>query len=97
MILLCVLVLRTQVNMMVEHWTSIGRALDQYPNKGLIPTVVRQTFQLARCGCTLRVTSIPCYNYLLQVRCRIRECMRVDSFRVKTSLEHSSKLYFVNL
>ena len=24
---------------------------------GSIPTVVRQTFQLARCGCTLRVTS----------------------------------------
>ena len=29
---------------------------------GLIPTVVRQTFQLARCGCTLRVTSQTLYS-----------------------------------
>ena len=27
-----------------------------------IPTVVRQTFQLARCGCTLRVTSQTSYS-----------------------------------
>jgi hypothetical protein len=32
------------------HWTSIPKLADS------IPTVVRQTFQLARCGCTLRVT-----------------------------------------
>ena len=35
---------------LVEHWTSISKVA------GSIPTVVRQTFQLARCGCTLRVT-----------------------------------------
>ena len=34
-----------------EHWTSIPKVA------GLIPTVVRLTFQPARCGCTLRVTS----------------------------------------
>ena len=36
---------------LVEHWTSIPKVA------GSIPTVIRQTFQLARCGCTLRVTS----------------------------------------
>ena len=40
-----------RVAQLAEHWSSI-------PNvAGSIPTVVRQTFQLARCGCTLRVTS----------------------------------------
>ena len=39
------------VAQLVEHWTSIPKVA------GSIPTVVRQTFQLARCGCTLRVTS----------------------------------------
>jgi hypothetical protein len=29
---------------------------------GSIPNVVRQTFQLARCGCTLRVTSQTSYS-----------------------------------
>jgi hypothetical protein len=29
---------------------------------GSIPTVVRQTFQLARCGCTLRVTLETSYS-----------------------------------
>jgi hypothetical protein len=33
------------------HWTSIPKV------SGSIPTVVRQTFQPARCGFTLRVTS----------------------------------------
>ena len=36
---------------LVEHWPSIPKVA------GSIPTVVRQTFQLARCGYTLRVTS----------------------------------------
>ena len=35
---------------LVEQWTDIPKVA------GLIPTVVRQTLQLARCGCTLRVT-----------------------------------------
>ena len=33
------------------HWTNIPKVA------GSIPTVVRQTFQLARLGCTLKVTS----------------------------------------
>jgi hypothetical protein len=55
MIILCVLVLCTQVNSM----TSIPKVV------GSIPTVAKLTFQLARCGCTLRVTSQTCI-YLLQ-------------------------------
>ena len=35
---------------MVEHWSIIPKVA------GSIPTVVRQTFQPAQCGCTLRVT-----------------------------------------
>ena len=36
---------------LAEHWTSIPKVA------GSIPTVVRLTFQSARCGYTLRVTS----------------------------------------
>ena len=43
--------LTTYTAQLIEHWTSIPKVV------GSIPTVVRQTFQLARCGCTLRVTS----------------------------------------
>ena len=40
------------VAQLAEHWTSIPKVA------GSIPTVAKQlTFQLARCGCTLRVTS----------------------------------------
>ena len=38
------------VAQLAEHWTSKPKIA------GLIPTVVRQIFQLARCGYTLRVT-----------------------------------------
>jgi hypothetical protein len=38
------------------YWTSIPKVV------GSIPTVVRQTFQLARCGCTLRVTPQTSYS-----------------------------------
>jgi hypothetical protein len=51
---LCVLVLCTHVNMMFVMllWTSIPKVA------GSIPTVAKHlTFQLARCGCTLRITS----------------------------------------
>ncbi|CAB4035835.1 AMP deaminase 2 isoform X2, partial [Paramuricea clavata] len=59
--------LRGQVNMMesnprdlwaqlVEHWTSIPKVA------GSIPTMVKQTFQLAGGGCTLRVTSQTSYS-----------------------------------
>ena len=41
---------------LVEHWTSIPKVA------GSIPTVVRQTFQPARCGCTLRVTPQTSYS-----------------------------------
>ena len=43
-----------RVAQLAEHWTSIPKVA------GSIPTVAKQTFQLARCGCTLwmhRVTS----------------------------------------
>ena len=39
------------VAQLAEHWTSIPKVA------GSIPTVVRLTFQPARCGYTLRVTS----------------------------------------
>ena len=38
------------VAQLAEHWTSISKVA------GSIPTMVKQTFQLARCGFTLRVT-----------------------------------------
>ena len=41
------------VAQLAEHWTSIA---------GSIPTVVRLTFQLSRCGYTLRVTSKTLYS-----------------------------------
>ena len=44
------------VAQLVEHWASIPKIA------GSIPTVVRQTVQLARCGCTLRVTSQASYS-----------------------------------
>ena len=44
------------VAQLVEHWTNIPKVVVS------IPTVVRQTFQLAQCGCTLRVTSQPTYS-----------------------------------
>jgi hypothetical protein len=40
----------------VVHWTSILKVT------GSIPTVAKLTFQLARCGCTLRVTSQTSYS-----------------------------------
>ena len=44
------------VAQLAEHWTSLPKVADS------IPTVVKQTFQLARCGCTLRVTSQTSYS-----------------------------------
>ena len=44
------------VAQLVEHWTSIPKVA------GSIPTVIGQTFQLARGGCTLRVTSQTSYS-----------------------------------
>jgi hypothetical protein len=39
------------VTLSVHSILSVGRALDSIPKvAGLIPTVVRLTFQLARCG-----------------------------------------------
>ena len=49
--------LTSQVSCMAEHFTSINKKI-----AGSIPTVVWQTFQLARCGCTLRVTSQTSYS-----------------------------------
>ena len=40
------------VAQLAEHWTSIPKVA------GSFPTVAKLTFQLARCGCTLRVTLI---------------------------------------
>ena len=39
------------INFKNPKWTSIPKV------EGLIHTVAKLTFQLARCGCTLRVTS----------------------------------------
>ena len=44
------------VAQLAEHWTSIPKVA------GSIPTVAKQAFQLARCGCTLRVTSNICHH-----------------------------------
>ena len=43
---------------LVEHWTSIPKLA------GSVPTVVRQTFQLARCGCTLMQSNITNIIYI---------------------------------
>ena len=45
-----------RVALLAEHWTSIPKVA------GSIPTLIRQTFQLALCGCTLRVTSQTSYS-----------------------------------
>ena len=45
-----------RVAQLAERWTSIPKVA------GSIPTVVRQTFQPARCGYTLRVTSKTLYS-----------------------------------
>ena len=39
-----------------SEWTSIPKVA------GSIPTVVKLTFQVARCGCILRVTSQTSYS-----------------------------------
>ena len=44
------------VAQLAEHWTSISKVA------GSIPTVIGKTFQLARCGCTVRVTSQTSYS-----------------------------------
>jgi hypothetical protein len=43
---------RAQVAQLVEHWISYPKCLGFHSYSG-----VKQTFQLAQCGCTLRVTS----------------------------------------
>ena len=57
---MCVLMLCTQVNQLAEHWTGIPKIA------GSIPTVVRQTVQLARCGYTHRVTSETFNHYTVK-------------------------------
>ena len=48
------------VAQLAEHWTSIPKVACS------IPTVAKQTFQLARCGCILRVTpQTSIYVYLV--------------------------------
>ena len=48
-----------RVAQLADHSTSIPEVA------GSIPTVAKLTFQLARCGCTLRVTSQTRLLYLL--------------------------------
>ena len=58
--------LTDRVAQLAEHWTSIPKVA------GSIPTVAKKTFQFARCGCTLRVTSQTFYvfaNYSSKANC----------------------------
>ena len=60
------------VAQLVEHWTSIPMVA------GSIPTVVRQTFQVARCeSCPLRVTSQTSYSseYITPTYTEINLCL----------------------